>query len=972
MMISSLFSRSDPSDSPSLRGDPIIDSLEENDTLMPDSTHDPVPSDDTPDSPIDVEENPTEVEEEEDPNQGDDSLDDSLRDPSGLVALGTDEDNFIFGFEGNDTLLGVGGHDVILGGDGDNVISGGSGDDVLRGGPGRDSLVGDSGDDVLGGDGGGDRLRGGAGRDIFLLQPQRPPQLNLSQFVARFEDFGPEAFPLNRLDQLINNPDQVDPEQLARFEDLNVLLEGNDLEGNELDEDDPDEDDPDEDDPDEDDPDERLDSETIIEDFDPTEDRLGLIGSLNFDDLEIRPSAEDETTVEIRRRDSGELLTRLLSNDPQLAEKITEETVVALDVVQFTQERLELDDAGNPVETVTLRRNRSSGNTIAVAITSRIATDSEGDSEGDSDTSESEPFDQRWVLFGPTEEEKTVQLMVDESLGQTVPEVNLQLETPLGGARLGPLDEAVLELFEPEPVEPTPRFVNLQRIRPLLGDDGTSLVALEVVLVRDGDLSDPAAVTVQLADGTTPTSTSLFGSLRADFEANRATTTVQIPLSEETARLEQVRLSLTEPSPGLQLGDDRQTLFELMPMPMDPVLLSFAESIFQVEEDGTPIMEVVLVRSGNLEQASQATITVSEGTLALPESFGDRLIPVTFEPGQERQTITITGVQQSELAAPGTVNLSLSNPSPGTELIRPRSAILEVFEVDPPPPDEPPQPEPPPPGSFGEIGFTSANYVVDEDGTQFAEIGLERRNGSTGEVAVTVIPFSQTAVAPADFDDTPIQVTFAEGQTQQVVRLPIIDDSLIEPSETLGLVLANPTNGASLGPVGSATLTIGPSDVPTMLSFEGVGHLNPVGGFYGAEGVQFSENALALLSATGLREMGVREGVGGNFETAPSGETAVSYNQGDRLLLTVQEGFTSQLSFAYASPFQEHQVTVFSGLEGTGEVLARLSLAQTPAGEFPRAYDVFETVTLPFAGVARSLSIGSVANKILLDDIVLG
>jgi len=948
MMTPSLFNRSDPSDSLNLRGEPMVEPIEENDTQMPDSTPDPLSSDDTP---IDVEENPTEV--DEDPNPGEDTL----TGPSGVVARGTEEDNFIFGFEEDDTLLGLAGNDVILGGDGDNVISGGSGDDVLRGGPGRDSLVGDSGDDVLGGDGGGDRLRGGPGRDIFLLQPQRPPQLNLSQFVARFDDFGPEAFPLNRLDQLINNPEQVEPEQLERFEDLNTLLEANDA-----DEDDPDQDQPDEDEPDDDD--DGLDSETIIEDFDPNEDRLGLIGSLNFDDLEIRPSAEDETTVEIRLRDSGEPLARLLSDDPQLAEKISEETVVALDVVQFSEERLELDEAGNPVEIVTLQRNRSSGNTIAVAITSEIETDPD----------ESQEVDRRWVLFGPTDTEKTIPLMLDELLAQNIPEVNLRLETPFGGARLGLLDEAVLELFDPEPVEPIPSFVNLQRIRPLLADEGTSVEALEVVLVREGDLSEAAGVTVQLGDGTIPTPTSLFDSLRAEFGTNRATTTVQIPLSEDAARLEQVRLSLAEPSSGLQLGDDRQTLFELMPMPMDPVLLSFAESIFQVEEDGTPIMDVVLVRSGNLEQASQATITVSEGTLALPESFGERLIPVTFEPGEERQTITITGVQQSDLAAPGTVNLSLSDPSPGTELIRPRTAILEVFEVEPPPPDEPqpPQPEPPAPGSFGEISFTSANYVVDEDGTQFAEIALERRNGSTGVVGVTVIPFSQTAVAPADFEDTPIQVTFAEGQTQQVVRLPIADDTLIEPSETLGLVLANPTNGASLGPVGSATLTIGPSDVPATLSFEGVGHLNPVGGFYGAEGVQFSENALALLSATGLRNMGLREGVGGNFETAPSGETALSYNQGDRLLLTVQEGFTSQLSFAYASPFQEHQVTVFSGPEGTGEVLARLSLAETPAGEFPRAYDVFETVTLPFAGVARSLSIGSVANKILLDDIVLG
>lgn len=101
------------------------------------------------------------------------------------------------------------------------------------------------------------------------------------------------------------------------------------------------------------------------------------------------------------------------------------------------------------------------------------------------------------------------------------------------------------------------------------------------------------------------------------------------------------------------------------------------------------MIEVVLVRAGNLEQASRATIAVSEGTLALPDSFDERLIPVSFEPGEQQKTITISGVQQADLEAPGTVNLSLSNPSEGTELIRPRTAILEVFPLEPLPPDIP-------------------------------------------------------------------------------------------------------------------------------------------------------------------------------------------------------------------------------------------------------------------------------------------
>lgn len=143
----------------------------------------------------------------------------------------------------------------------------------------------------------------------------------------------------------------------------------------------------------------------IIEDFDPSQDRLGLMGSLQFEDLEIHPGAGNRSTVEIRVRETGEVLARLLSDDPQLAAQISEETVVRLDEVQFTQERLQQNEAGDLLKEVTLERNRSSGSTIAVAVTSRLENGGNSESE------------RVWSLFGPTERERTVQIVLDESLG---------------------------------------------------------------------------------------------------------------------------------------------------------------------------------------------------------------------------------------------------------------------------------------------------------------------------------------------------------------------------------------------------------------------------------------------------------------------------------------------------------------------------------------------------------------------------
>ncbi|MBP0000397.1 MAG: hypothetical protein J7641_15600, partial [Cyanobacteria bacterium SID2] len=272
----------------------------------------------------------------------------------------------------------------------------------------------------------------------------------------------------------------------------------------------------------------------------------------------------------------------------------------------------------------------------------------------------------------------------------------------------------------------------------------------------------------------------------------------------------------------------------------------------------------------------------------------------------------------------------------------------------------------------GTLVFGSPNFFVAEDGTAFAQISVLRENGSSGEVSVTLLIRDGTAMAPGDFDPTPIEVTFADGETEQIVEVPIVDDLLVEPPETVFLELTNPTNGAMLGDRDEATLTIDRSDLPNLLTFEGIDNLTSVGDFYGDRGIFFSDNALGILSACGLKKSGMTDGFGGNFENAPSGVTALTYGSGDSIVLNAPEGFNGQLALSYASPFFDHTVTVYDGLDGTGNVLATFALDRTDPSPFPQAYNNFETAVLSFSGVARSASIGSVANKLLLDDIILG
>lgn len=823
------------------------------------------------------------------------------------VLPGTEDDDTIAGLDGDDTLLGFDGDDLLQGGtdndsldggDGDDILQGNEGedtlrggddDDILRGGSDNDILNGGDGDDVLGGDAGFDRLRGGDGRDIFLLQPFR------------------------------SNVVEPLPDGDSTISDDEVVNRAN---------------------------------TDLIEDFDVEEDRLGLIGDLTLEDLEIVPPDDRNFNTTVRVRETQEVLLTLLSEDrDELPRRLDEERVVRLDVVEFSDDRFRVREDGSPVREVTLTRNLSSGNTIGVTVVPRAGSATLGDFDA-------APIA---VIFSPNEVTKTVEIPIeDDRRVEDTETIDLSLSDPAGGATLGEQQTAVLEIADNDIV------VEFSETLPLAIEEDEGI---ELTLVRSGVLDVAAAVTLQLEDqsATFPEDYPLR-SVRVEFEPGDATASVRIPLIDDPIPegRETIALSLVDPSPNVTIGRDGRAIGLVDD---DDTLLQFAQPLFEVNEDETPVRAVTVVRSGNLNRTSRATIALSDGTASFPEDYDNTPIAVEFQPGETERVVRVPVVDDAIAEDSETVNLTLTDPSDGTQLNGDRTAVLVINDNDGIDPEPPP---PPPPEAPGQIVFSSSSYVVEEDGSAFAEISLRRIDGSTGAVSVTLIPSDRTAIAPGDYDPSPQVVTFADGQTEQVVRLPIVDDILVEPAELLDLQLANPSDGARLGDRATATLTIARSDTPLRLAFEEVGHLDRVGDVYGDRGLSFSSNLLGLMSACGLRDAGVTEGLGGNFENAPSGNMAASFAEGDRLLLNVAEGFSGQVAFAYASPFRDHVVTVFDGVNGTGNVLATTTIDPTDAEAFPKAYSNFETAVLSFSGVGRSVAIGSEANQLLIDDLVLG
>ena len=171
-------------------------------------------------------------------------------------------------------------------------------------------------------------------------------------------------------------------------------------------------------------------------------------------------------------------------------------------------------------------------------------------------------------------------------------------------------------------------------------------------------------------------------------------------------------------------------------------------------------------------------------------------------------------------------------------------------------------------------------------------------------------------------------------------------------------------------------LMAGPAKAaPVVLTFEGLGDLEPVNNYYDGGyggngsgpgpnyGITFGSDSLALIDQT--------SGGSGNTGNDPSPHTVLVFLSGPGDVMDVAAGFNTGFSFYYAVPFYTGSVTVWSGMDGTGTLLGSINLPLTPDGS-PYNYSVWEPAGVAFAGTAMSAIFSGTANYIVFDNITLG
>ncbi|MCA2906031.1 ELWxxDGT repeat protein, partial [Microcystis sp. M042S1] len=446
-------------------------------------------------------------------------------------------------------------------------------------------------------------------------------------------------------------------------------------------------------------------------------------------------------------------------------------------VLSFTAAAFSVNENGTLVNAVTLQRTNGSEGTVSVNVLL-----SNGTAVFPNDyNSLAVP-----VVFGPGETSKTVTLpIVNDSDFEGNETLNLTLSSPTGGATLGTQTTATLTIVDND--LPT---VSLAVSPASVTEDGT--INLVYTFTRTGNTANPLTVSFNVG-GTATFNNDYTQNGAASF--NTTSGTITFAAGSDTATLtidptadsifeqdETVSLTLVS-SANYNRGTTNTVTSTIINDDVNAGVLSFSNSQFSVNENGTPVVAVTVNRTENTTGAVSATINLTNGTATAPSDYNNTPITVNFANGETSKTVTIPIVNDSQLEADETINLSLSNPQGGAILGTQTTAVLTIINDDLP--------------QRGTINLNSSNYTVNENGT--ANITLTRTNGSDGEVSVILTPSNGSAIAGDDYTNTPITVTFANGETSKTVTIPINNDTIYEPTETVNLTLSNPTGGATLG-----------------------------------------------------------------------------------------------------------------------------------------------------------------------------
>jgi parallel beta-helix repeat protein len=222
----------------------------------------------------------------------------------------------------------------------------------------------------------------------------------------------------------------------------------------------------------------------------------------------------------------------------------------------------------------------------------------------------------------------------------------------------------------------------------------------------------------------------------------------------------------------------------------NPGILQLSSASFSAPENGGSAI-ITIVRKGGKTGSVSVDFATSDGTATAGSDYVASSGTLTFGDGETEKTFSIPLMNDQTFEGKETVNLRLSNPGGGAVLGARQLAVLNITEP-------------------GVLSFASA-IISAKENAGCVVVAVHRTDGNSGEVTVHYATVGGTATPGVDYTPTSGTLTFADGETTETFCVPVLNDSVIEGTETIGLLLSDATGGALLNN-GSSVLNVSNTD----------------------------------------------------------------------------------------------------------------------------------------------------------------
>jgi hypothetical protein len=363
----------------------------------------------------------------------------------------------------------------------------------------------------------------------------------------------------------------------------------------------------------------------------------------------------------------------------------------------------------------------------------------------------------------------------------------------------------------PPPPPPPPPVGSLQFAATSLTIDENAGTA-SFMVTRTGGSAGPVGATVMTSDGSATVARQDYTAVNetvtfADGDTADKTVTVSINDDNQNESDETLTLTLSAPTGGASLGANTSATVTIRGNDQPPPQgnIQFDTRLIEIEEDRGGVAFFRIRRVGGTTDAVSVTVMTSDGTATAGQDYTAVNQSVNFAAGEDTQSVAVQIMTDQRNEPDETLKLTLSAPTGGAGLGEITESTLRIRNDDPP---------------MGTLQFNTDSLSVDES-TGVATILVTRTGGAGGVTSVTVTSSNGTATAGDDYTAVNETVTFGLGQTTpQPVVVAINNDAFGDTGETLTLTLSSPTNGADLGEIRQATLTIDDTDPAGSVQFD--------------------------------------------------------------------------------------------------------------------------------------------------------